>query len=247
MRGEALPALLYRVHANGAYPLEPSSKSGGGRWDDKRFGASRVFHVLYVGENVETCLIEKLQVFSADDDEAHKIVAEVVEDEADTVSHVQQSVVPSSILRGLAVSLLEALDPTKSVVDPFNPATIKELCVLAEGIGAEVPTFLKAGHITCTDHDFLQCVSTIIFTLTDAAGLVSRSWLDNPRSESIHAVYGLYRGLPEDGGILRAPLRRLRTAAILPTYVEDVRSALACLQVRPEFPLDHPDMTWKPE
>jgi hypothetical protein len=247
MKRVNLPALLFRAHSNDVDPLEPSTKSGGYRWDDFRPESTRRFHVLYTGDSIEGCFIERLQPFSGGDDDARAILANIVEDDLDPAALLPKNVVPVSVLRGLAASALEVADPTQSVVDPFDVPTLGSLHSLAERLNiAGVPSQLKAGDLLGVEYAIPQRISTVIFELfNDACGIVSRSALDNPRTERPHTNFNLYRDLPENGGTTRAEVRRSHTSLALSKYSGELQAALTHLNATPAFPLSSPELMYR--
>jgi hypothetical protein len=136
VRREPLPRVIYRAHPTGVDPLEPSIKSGAYRWDDFRPEGERRFHMLYTADAVESCFAEKLQAFACGDDEAHAILASIVEDEPDAVALPPRNVVGARVLRELAASTLEVLDQA-FVVDPFDVSTLRALPELARRLGVD--------------------------------------------------------------------------------------------------------------
>ena len=72
MKMRALPETLFRAHANQDGPTDPATLTGGYRYDD--FRKPPAFHVLYTGDSVEGCFIEKLQRYRGSDDEAFAIL-----------------------------------------------------------------------------------------------------------------------------------------------------------------------------
>jgi hypothetical protein len=198
--------------------------------------------MLYTADAVESCFAEKLQAFACGDDEAHAILASIVEDEPDAVALPPRNVVGARVLRELAASTLEVLDQA-FVVDPFDVSTLRALPELARRLGVDgFPETLKGGDLAGTSYDVPRRVSSIIYQTTSDVGLVSRSSLDNPRVDPVHTNYSLYRLTPAEGSDLRVSLRRTETKTAIPAYIADLRRALELLNATPEVPLDHPDV-----
>lgn len=236
-----IPEILFRAHPTSDDCLTPSQQTGGWRWDDSRVAAVR-FHVLYTADSIIGALIEKLQRFGSDDEEAFALLTAFA-GEPDDVPPPRQRIVPASVLREVAITQLHVLDPTQRVADPFDYTSLQAIAEIARQRGiAGIPLPLKAGDLGGTDYAVSQRVSVIIHDEFAAAGIVSRSSLDNPRDETIHSNYNLYRNLPADGGDLRVPLRRGSTALAVAAQRDELTAAFTHLGVEPELPLDHPDL-----
>jgi hypothetical protein len=130
------------------------------------------------------------------------------------------------------------------VVDPFDVATLRALPELAQKLGVgSFPDPVKAGDLSGATYDVPQRVSTIIFETTDAAGIISRSALDNPRVGPVHTNYSLFRDTPAGGSELRVKLRRIETKRAIPACEAELQAALEHLNAVPELPFDHADLS----
>jgi hypothetical protein len=230
-----IPDVIFRAHWNDVDPLAPSLRTGGYRWDD--FRPEPQFHVLYTGDSVEGCFIEKLQKYAAGHEETNKLLADLGNEDGKTP---QPNTVPASVLHSLAASALEVLDLSHSVAEPFDVRSLAEISNLGAQMDIGLPNPLKAGHLATTDYTIPQRISVIVFEQTHAAGIVSRSSLDDPLSDKIHRNYNLYRALPELGAETRVPLRRIETRPAMPAFVTDLRAAFGLLGASPALPLEYP-------
>ncbi len=243
MKRVPLPETLFRSHPSSADALAPFELSGGWRWDDYRAGDRRRFHVLYTAESVTGALIETLQKYATTDKEALALFALFADDEEDTVPPPAPGVVPASVLRGIAITSIVVLDPTAQAVDPFDLESLREIAAIAIADGIDkIPETLKVGDLGTSGYDVCQRAAAIIHDVTNAAGIVSRSALDNPRDAEIHANYSLFRATPREGSALRVSLRRGSVQLALDEYRVELAAAFAHLRVVPEISLDHPDL-----
>lgn len=241
MKRVPLAAMLLRAHPADADALAPADVSGGWRWDDYRPDDERRFHVLYTADSAEGALIEKFQKFPNDNAEAQALEALI--DGLDSVPEVPTRTVPASVLRSTAIATIAVLDPTASVVDPFDHDTLQEFAAIAAHHNIDkVPNLMKPGDLGTAAYDTCQRVAAIIHDVTDAAGIVSRSSLDNPRDETVHTNYSLFRALPLAGAALRVDLRRTKMSLVLEDHLDALLAACAHLGVKPGLPLMHPEM-----
>lgn len=176
-----------------------SELSGGWRWDDFRSDEERRFHVLYTAESAVGALIEKFQRFANDNAEALALKV----DGDDSLPELPQRTVPASVLRGTVITTIAVLDPMATVVDPFDHETLLTLAAIARGLKITLPQPMKAGDLGTGAYDVCQRVSAIIHDTSDAAGIVSRSSLDNPRSDDVHSNQPLSRAAARGFSIAR--------------------------------------------
>ncbi len=238
MKRVPLAAWLVRAHPADADALAVSELSGGWRWDDFRSDEERRFHVLYTAESAEGALIEKFQRFANDNAEALALQV----DGDDSLPELPQRTVPASVLRGTVITTIAVIDPMATVADPFDHDTLLALAEIARSLKISLPNPMKAGDLGTGAYDVCQRVSAIIHDTSDAVGIVSRSSLDNPRSEVVHTNYSLFRALPRDGSALRVGLRRTKTSPILEDYPTELLAACRHLGIEPGLPLSHPEM-----
>ena len=235
-----LPDTLYRAHANADGPLDPSSATGGYRYDDFRVPAQ--FHVLYTGDSIEGCFIEKLQRYRGSDPEADDILKAIEHSDGDIAVIPTPNQVPAAVLRNLAGSVLRVVDVTQQVVQIDDLKSIMALREIGEKMGIDLPD-LKPGDVLRTDYTVSQRLSVVIYEAHLASGSASRSSLDSPSAPLIHANFNLYRDTPENGSTIFAPVERVETHRALDHYRTELAAAIAHLGAAPALPLDHPDMS----
>jgi RES domain-containing protein len=238
VKKQLVPERLFRAHSNADGPLAASTATGGGRFDDYRVPPR--FHVLYTGESVVGCLIEKLQRFSVSDPEALAVLRDIQHDD-DLVSPVPlENQVPASLLCRLAVSSLRVLDITQYVVQVDAFESISELRTLGKTLEIELPE-MKPGDVLHKCHEDSRKLSVIVFETQNVAGTSSRSSLDDPQSVDVHVNFNLYRRTPEEGSAVRCSLDSIDTHRVLDEYRDEVEAAMRHLGVSPALALDHPD------
>jgi Holliday junction resolvase RusA-like endonuclease len=108
-------------------------------------------------------------------------------------------------------------------------------------IGIRIPD-IQLADVMKTGYRISKRLSTIIHDTTDAAGLLSRSALDDPASARVHLTYSLFRKLPNEGSKTRVLLDRKETKRALDGYCTELQAALTHLRAVPALPLDHPDL-----
>jgi len=241
MMRRRLPEFLYRVHLNSKNPLAEADVSGGYRFDDFRHEPHRRFHVLYTGDTIEGCFIEKLQKFSGSDEEAAIILSEILHNVGDEPKFPTRNSIPAKLLRDLAASKIAVLDPTQEAIDITAVETMIEIPQHDFNIGIRIPD-IQLTDVMKTGYRISKRLSTIIHDTTDAAGLLSRSALDDPASEIVHLNYSLFRKLPAEGSKTRVLLDRKETKRALDGHSPELQAALTHLHAVPAFPLDHPDL-----
>lgn len=241
MMRRRLPEFLYRVHLNSKNPLADTHVSGGYRFDDFRYEPHRRFHILYTGDSIEGCFIEKLQKFCGSDEAAAVILADILHNVGDVPKIPTRYYIPAKLLRDLAASRIAVLDPTQEAIDITAVETMIEIPQRDFNIGIRIPD-IQLADVMKTGYRISKRLSTIIHDTTDAAGLLSRSTLDDPTSEIIHLNYSLFRKLPTEGSKTRVLLDRKETKRALDGYAAELQAALMHLRAVPAFPLDHPDL-----
>jgi hypothetical protein len=234
------PEALYRAHANTEGPLDPSSVTGGYRYDDFRVPAQ--FHVLYTGDSVEGCLIEKLQRYRGSDAEAYNILNAIKHSDGDTAVIPTPNQIPAAVLRNLAASVLRVMDVTRQVVQIDDLKSIMTLRDIGKEMGIDLPD-LKPGDVLRTEYTVSQRLSVIIYEAHLAPGSASRSSLDSPSASLVHTNLNLYRDTPESGSEIYVPVERVETHRALDRYRSELAAAIAHLGAVPALPLDHPDMS----
>jgi hypothetical protein len=243
VKQRSLPEVLFRAHSNAEDPLAPSPVAGGGRFDD--YEVPPRFHILYTGDSVVGCLIEKLQRFGASDPEAFAILRDIRRDDGLAPPDPPGKQVPATLLRRLAVSSLRVRDVTQHVVEIDTLESISELRKQGQTLRIEVPD-LKPGDVLRKSHDDSRKLSVIVFLSHDFAGTSSRSSLDDSQSRDVHINFNLYRAIPEEGSAVRCGLDRIDTHRVLDRYRDELEAAMRHLGVRPALPLDHPDLQITP-
>lgn len=237
MRRRPVPQYLFRAHANTEGPMDASSSTGTWRFDDFRTPAQ--FHVLYTGDSVEGCFIEKLQRFRGSDNEAREILASI--DGDDSLPPV--NTIPAQLLRNLAASSLRVIDVAQDIIQIDALESIMELRELGAKIRIDLPD-LKPADVLQSNYDYSRRLSVIVFeTQPTSIGSASRSSLDSPSDTStVHTNFNLFRETPERGSEIRLRLERLETGRALDRYRPELEAAIAFLQATPALPLDHPDL-----
>lgn len=241
MMRRRLPEFLYRVHLNRKNPLAETHVSGGYRFDDFRHAPHRRFHILYAGDSIEGSFIEKLQKFCGNDEEAATILNDVVQSDGDRPNRPARNSIPAKLLRDLAASKIAVLDPTQEVIDISAAETMIEIPQRDFNIGICIPD-IQLADVMKTGYRISKRLSTIIHDTTDAAGLLTRSSLDDPTSQVAHLTYSLFRKLPTEGSKTRVLLDRKETKRALDGYCTELQAALTHLRAVPALPLDHPDL-----
>lgn len=242
MHTRPLPELVYRAHANTEGPLDPSPATGYYRYDDPRKSAAQ-FHVLYTGDTVEGCFIEKLQRYRGSDSDALAILKEI-EHFDDAAVMPTPDVIPADVLRNLAASVLRFLDVTRHVVQIDDAGNIAELQQIGLAMGLDLPKdrVLKPGDVLHSDYHIAQCLSVVIFEVLKMVGSAARSSLDSPSHPIVHTNFNLFRRTPAEGSDPLVPIERVETHRALDHYRTELQSAIAYLNASPALPLDHPDL-----
>ena len=240
MQRRRLPERIFRAHANSDGPLDPSPVTGGWRFDD--FRVPPHFHVIYTGDSVEGCFIEKFQRFRGSDDEAQRILTEIEHSNGDPIVIPSCNEIPAPLLRNLAASSLRVLDVTSEAVQIDALESVMEARTIGQRLGIDLPE-LKPGDVLHSDYDVSRRLSTIVFESQDVAGTASRSSLDDPSDTTcVHTNFNLFRQTPENGSELRVHLERVETYRALDHYVDELEAALMHLHAKPALPFDHPDL-----
>lgn len=234
-----LPEILYRAHANDEGPLDPSSATGGYRYDD--FRVPPQFHVLYTGDSVEGCFIEKLQRYRGSDPEARAVLEAIEHVDGDVPLIPKANEIPAGLLRKLAASVLRVLDVTQTVVQIDDLKSIMALRDIGTTMGIDLPD-LKPGDVLHSGYDVSQRLSVVVFDAQLAPGSAARSSLDSPSDPAVHTNFNLYRETPERGSAIRVPIERVETHRALDRYRAELTAAIMHLGAVPALPLDHPDL-----